>query len=64
MDRFSFGLHIIYVEVQEKQDVLWGILRTLESDDRRVLVKNIRRSKNILTAISSPIDILSYGLGR
>jgi len=38
MDRFSFGLQIIYVEVQEKQDALWGILRTLESDDRRVLV--------------------------
>ena len=64
MDCFSFGLQLVYVEVQEKQDVLWGILRTLESDDRRVLVKNIRRSKNILTAISSPIDILSYGLGR
>ena len=39
MDCFSFGLQIVYVEVQEKQDALWGILRTLESDDRRVLVK-------------------------
>ena len=38
MDCFSFGLQLVYVEVQEKQDVLWGILRTLESDDRRVLV--------------------------
>lgn len=39
MDDFSSGIQLMDVEVQEKQEVPWGILRSLESDDRRVLVK-------------------------
>jgi hypothetical protein len=35
---FRFGLQKMDVEVQEKQDALRGDLRSLESDDRRVLV--------------------------
>ena len=63
MDCFSFGLQLVYVEVQEKQDALWGILRTLESDDRRVLVNfgsptnsKLKFEINIIIVCQIPVD--------